>query len=162
MTQSGNVDKLWELIQGIEFAMLTTHDGNLLRARPMATAQKAFTGDLWFFTRANAPKVDEVWTDQQVNVSYSDTHKNHYVSVSGRASLVRDKATITQHWNPIMKAWFPKGIDDPEVALLKVHVEQAEYWDTPSSTMVNVFGYVKAAITGRSPHPGEVGKVTMV
>ena len=81
--------------------------------------------------------------------------------MSGRASLVRDKADIEAHWSEILKTWFPKGKDDPDIALLKVVVQQAEYWDAPSSTMLHAYGYLKAALTGQSPEPGGHGTVNL-
>jgi general stress protein 26 len=67
---------------------------------------------------------------------------------------------VEAHWAESLRTWFPKGVDDPEAALLKVSVEAAEYWDAPSSTMVHAYGYVKARLTGQSPHPGENEKVS--
>ena len=63
--------------------------------------------------------------------------------------------TDPEPWNPILKAWFPKGLDEPDIALLKVAVEQAEYRDTASSKMVQPAGFVKAVVTGRPPEPGD-------
>ena len=83
-----------------------------------------------------------------MNVSYADSHKQNYVSLSGTASLVDTPSVVKGHWSEAMRTWFPKGSDDPEVALLKVDVTQAEYWDAPSSTMVHLYGYVKAVATG--------------
>src|SRR3954470_2266389 len=94
-SSSGNksVQKIASLIKDIRFAMLTTvcPDGSL-RSRPMATQRDEFDGVLWFFTSANEPKVREIQSDAHVNVSYADPDKNNYVSLSGRATLVRDKA----------------------------------------------------------------------
>ena len=75
--------------------------------------------------------------------------------------MVRDKAEIQAHWGEAMRTWFPKGVDDPDIAILKVHVDQAEYWDAPSSTMVHLYGYVKAVTTGEPPHPGGNEKLTV-
>jgi general stress protein 26 len=128
------IKTLGALIKDIKFAMLTTvEDDGSLRSRPMATQQAEFDGDLWFFTGASSAKVGEVQRDRQVNVSYADTDGQRYVSVSGTAQLVRDRAKIKELWNPIFKAWFPDGLDDPDLALLKVAVERAEFWDSPSS-----------------------------
>lgn len=152
--------KLWSMMKDIRLAMMTTEDGDNLRARPMAASQSDFDGTLWFFTRASSPKVDEVQADQRVGITYANGGSQDYVSLSGMATLVRDKASIDAHWSEAVRTWFPKGKDDPEIALLKVTVKAAEYWDAPSSTMVHAYGYVKAVVTGEPPHPGENKKVS--
>ena len=153
-THSEATKKMWSMMKDIGFAMMTTEDGDNLRARPMVAAQKDFDGSLWFYTRASSHKVDEVQGDQRVGVTYADPSKQDYVSLSGHARLVRDKATITEHWQESMRTWFPKGTDDPDIALLRVDITAAEYWDAPNSTMVHAYGYVKAVVTGEPPHPG--------
>jgi len=158
-TNTEAMQKMWGMMKSISFAMLTTEDDDQLRARPMVAAQSDFDGTLWFFTRASSHKVDEVQQDQRVGVTYADPSKQDYVSLSGKARLVRDKAAIDSHWGEAMRTWFPKGKDDPDIALLKVDVTMAEYWDAPNSTMVHAYGYVKAVVTGKSPHPGENEKV---
>lgn len=153
--------KIWSLIKDTRFAMLTSEDGEHLRSRPMAVSQSGFDGTLWFFTKASSHKVDEVEAHRRVGVSFSDPSAQNYVSLSGTASLVQDRAAIDAHWSELLATWFPKGKDDPDVALLKVAVTQAEYWDAPNSAMVHAYGYVKAKLTGEPPHPGENEKVTL-
>lgn len=157
------VEKLGHLISKIKVAMLTTVDEDgTLRSRPMATQHEdEFHGELWFFTHAGSPKVDEVDRQHQVNVAYADPAHQTYVSVSGLATLVRDREKIDELWTPAMKAWFLGGQDDPEVALLRVTVEKAEYWDAPSSTLVHLVGFLKATATGEVYHPGENEKITL-
>lgn len=155
------IDKLWELMKSTKFAMFTTEDGDHLRSRPMAASQTSFDGTLWFFTRASSHKVDEVQADERVGVSYADPDRQNYVSLSGRAALVRDKASIDEHWNEILRTWFPKGKEDSDIALLRVDVTQAEYWDAPNSKMVHAYGYLKARITGSPPAAGENEKVDL-
>lgn len=156
------IKKLAELITDIDFAMLTTiePDGSL-RSRPMSTQQREFDGDLWFFTKADTPKVDEIEREQNVCVAYARPDKQHYVSVSGKARLVRDRAKIEELWNPAYKAWFPDGLDDPQLALLKVSAEKAEYWDGQTSAIAHLVGLAKAAVTGRSYDMGENEKVDL-
>lgn len=152
MADSNDIEKIRDLIKGIRFAMLTTVDTDgSLRSRPMAAQELEFDGELWFFTGASSPKVGEVERDHRVNVSFADPDDNTYVSISGTARLVRDKAKAKELWNPALKAWFPQGLDDPELALLRVEVEKAEYWDSPSSKMVQLYGLVKATLTGKRP-----------
>lgn len=148
--------KLGELIDGIQFAMLTSvSQEGTLHSRPMATQQVEFDGDLWFFTGASTEKVGEVQHEHQVNVAYADPQNQRYVSVAGTARLVRDQAKIKELWKPALKAWFPKGLDDPDLALLKVEVASAEYWDSPSSTVAQVVGFAKALVTGQRAQMGE-------
>ena len=156
-----SIEKLGGLIKGINIAMLTTVDFGLLRSRPMATQEMEFDGDLWFMTSSDTHKTDEIEKDPRVNVSYSAPNTNTYVSVSGTAQIVNDREKIEELWNPAYKAWFPKGLDDPTICLLKVSVEQAEYWDSPSSTIVHIVGFVKALVTGERADGGDHGKVNL-
>jgi len=158
-TRQESIVKLKELIEDIDFAMLTTINGGQLRSRPMSTQKFELDGDIWFFTSDQTHKVDEIEKDNRVNVAYSKPEDNVYISVSGRARLVKDKAKIEELWNPILKAWFPKGLDDPTLALLQISVEEAEYWDSPNSKIVQLVGFVKALITGTPADGGEHGKV---
>jgi general stress protein 26 len=146
--QEENVSRLWEMIKGIDFAMLTTvEDDGSLRSRPMATLRGAFDGDLYFFTKANAPKVDAVERDRHVCVSYSAPQNQRYVSMSGLARLLRDRRKMEECWFPELKAWFPEGLEDPELALLWISVTQAEYWDGPLGTQLHLAG-VKTMAAG--------------
>ncbi len=157
-----NTKKLGELIKDVRIAMMTTQESDgTLRSRPMATQQVEFDGDLWFFTSADAAKVEEVQQDQHVNLSYAKPNDDTYISVSGNAKFVRDIAKQKELWNPFVKAWFPNGPEDPQVALLKVEVGQAEYWDAPNSKMVKLAGLAKALITGQPPKLGENKKLDL-
>jgi general stress protein 26 len=151
-----DIRKLGELIEGIDVAMMTTvdHDGSL-HSRPMATQQMEFDGDLWFFTDDTTLKVREVERDHKVNLSYADAGSNRFVSVSGNAELVKDRAKMEELWSPMVKAWFPKGIEDPNIVLMKVSVVRAEYWDAPSSKLVALAGFVKSLATGERYNGGE-------
>ncbi len=161
-TRDEAIEKLNGLIKDIDFAMLTTVDTDgVLRSRPMSTQEAEFDGTLWFFTSDKTHKVEEIERDNRVNASYAEPKDNVYVSVSGTASIVKDKAKMEELWNPILKAWFPKGLDDPNICLLKVDVEQAEYWDSPSSTLVQIVGFVKALVTGQRADGGENEKINL-
>ena len=91
---------------------------------------------------------------------YADPGSDSYVSVSGTARIVENMARKEELWNAMVKAWFPKGVDDPELALIAVDVTKAEYWDVKSSKLVQLFTMAKAAVTGAPPvDMGEHGTV---
>jgi general stress protein 26 len=157
-----DIQKLNELIHKIDFTMLTTIDTDgTLRSRPMSTQKTPFDGTLWFFTGASSEKVFETRHHNQVNLSYADPKNQRYVSVSGVAELSRDQAKMKELWNPAYKAWFPDGLDDPDLALLKVHVEKAEYWDSPNGTVVTLIGFAKALLTGQRYEGSENEKLDL-
>lgn len=156
-----SIGKLNELIKDVQFAMLTTNDGGVLRSRPMQTQDFDFDGDLWFFTSSNTHKAEEIERDSRVNVAYAAPNDNTYVSVSGTASIIKDQEKIDEYWNEALKAWFPEGKDAPDLVLLKVAVEQAEYWDAPSSTVAQALGFLKALATGEKADVGENEKIDL-
>lgn len=155
------IKKLNDLIEGIDFGMLTTIDGGVLRSRPMSTQDFEFDGNLWFFTSSKNHKIEEIEKDNRVNVSYAAPDSNTYVSVSGTAEIVKDQDKIDEYWSEIHRAWFPEGKNAPDLVLLKINVEQAEYWDSPSSTIVQIAGFLKAIATGESADGGENEKINL-
>jgi general stress protein 26 len=114
---------------------------------------------LWFFTGAGSPKTGEVAEDERCLLAYSDPTRQNYVSIYGSVELVRDVVQQKALWSEPLRVWFPGGAEDPNIALLKVTCEGAEYWDSPSSTLVHAYGYLKAVTTGEPPHPGANDKV---
>ncbi len=149
-------DKLVSLIKDARIAMLTTrHADGTMHSRPMGTVEAEFDGHLWFFTDNDAEMVQDLQKIPDVAVTYSDERKQNYVSITGKAEILHDKAKVKDLWSEFLRVWFPKGPDDPRIALLKIDVQMAEYWDAPSSTMLHAYGYVKALTTGERPHPGK-------
>ncbi len=161
-TREEAIGKIAKMLKDTRIAMLTTftEEGHL-HARPMAMQDIEFDGDLWFFTGKSSPKVHQIEDQPRVNVAFSDPDHQNYVSLSGRASLVIDAEKNKQYWTPALQAWFPEGLDDPELALLKIHVDGAEYWDAPSSTVAHVVGFVQAKLTGKPGDPGDHAKVEL-
>ena len=153
--------KLGELIKDIRIAMVTTvqADGTL-HTRPLASLKYENDGQLWFFTNIDSAKVDEVLNDVRTSAAFADTGKDAYVAVSGTADIVNDRHRIHELWTPFAKPWFPDGPDSPNLALLRVHVEQAEYWTSPGKAAY-LMAVATAAITGKSSHFGENHKLRM-
>jgi general stress protein 26 len=156
------VQKLGGLIKDIHFAMLTTQtpEGDL-HSRPMATQQVEFDGILWFLTSVSSAKIEEMQQHHRVNVAFADASADKYVSVAGTAQVLRDRQMLDELWSPFHTAWFPNGKDDPDIALIKVTVNSAEYWNVPESRMVQVIGFAKAVLTGKRYEPGEHGEVDL-
>lgn len=140
------IAKLRELLKDIKFAMLTTSGGNdKLVTRPMTTRDVEFDGDVWFFTDDRTGKILDIERNPNVNLAYFGD-KNVQVSLSGRASVVRDRAKIDALWSPADNAYF-EDKDDPHIVLLKVEVESAEFWESPGNFITRSINFVRAMAT---------------
>jgi general stress protein 26 len=155
-------DKLSELIKDIRFAMFTTHKPHgHLHSRPMTTQNQAVADDsLWFFMSRSGDPVAEFEGDDQVNVSYADPGSETYVSVSGVARVVEDMATKQALWNKAAEAWFKGGVNDPDLALVQVRIEHADYWDVTENKLVQLYRMAESALTGKPREMGERGHVS--
>ena len=161
-THSQAIEKINELIKGKTIAMLTSvSDEGHFHARPMAILEMDFDGSVWFFTKKDTAKVEQIGNEPRVNVAYSDPSSQNYVSLAGNARLVVDKALNEKYWKPQFEAWFPDGLEDPELALLKIEVGGAEYWDAPSSTIAHIKGFIQSKVTGEQEPVGDHAKVAI-
>lgn len=141
------VARLSELISGMEIAVLTTMSpDNSLHSCPMASHGVESPGVLWFLSGGNTDKVEAVKTIQRVNVSFADHVAQRYISVSGFCELVRDHVKTKEFWRDSYKSWCPRGLEDPNLVLMKVDVQQAEYWSATEGRMVQLLGFHKPAI----------------
>lgn len=146
-TRAEHIAQLADLIKDVEVAMFTTTGvDRRLYSRPLATQQVTFDGDLWFVITADSPKVAEIALDPRVNVAYASPSKNTYVSVAGRARVVDDRAKIEALWSPAMKLFFPGGKDDPNLRLIQVRADSAEYWDGPGTLLGTALSFVLSAV----------------
>lgn len=154
------MEKVAQLVKEIKFAMLTTHDQDgTLRSRPMTTLQIDGDGCLWFFTGDPSSKIVDVNHEPHVNLAYARTDQQDYLSITGTAEVVRDRQKMQELWTPWIKPWFPDGLDDPELVLLKVTMTEADYWDAPGSAAMRLFGLAKGILTGNTDALGEQGNV---
>ena len=153
--------KVIKLIKDVDYAVFGTRsvDGQTLHARPMAYRSVEADGDLWFFTKRQSRKVDEISGNSHTLVCFADPKNQVFVSITGTSHVVTDRAKVKELWTELYRTWFPGGPDDEEVVVIRVEPEHAEYWDTPSSTMVYAYGYLKAVVTGKPAKPGDVGAV---
>ncbi|RYF74157.1 MAG: general stress protein [Comamonadaceae bacterium] len=154
MNDTNDFAKLWDLIKETKFGMLVhRHDDGLLNSHPLTTQNQSADegGTLYFFIPKDGDIARHVATDPVVNVSYANTDADSYVSVAGRAAMREDQAKKEQLFNTQTKAWFPKGVTDPNLGLLAVEIVNAEYWDVKDSKMVQIFKMMKSAVTGVPP-----------
>ncbi|GAB3263079.1 pyridoxamine 5'-phosphate oxidase family protein [Kineococcus gypseus] len=152
--ERSGVEKVADIIEDIKTCMLTTttDDGRLV-SRPMAVQQVRFDGDLWFASDGDSSKVHQIEHGSPVNAAFAT--RDAWVSLAGTAEVVHDRAKAEELWNPALEAWFPDGPGTPGLALIKVHAETAEYWDTPGGTVTSLIALATSKVKGQRPDVGE-------
>lgn len=154
-----DVDRVWDLMKKIGFAMLVTRDGDKLRARPMSAHLDRDVNSIFFLTDARNHKDEEIASDPSINLSFADAGSQKYVSLTGTAVISNDRAKIKELFSTPAKAWWDSA-EDPNIRVLKITPDDAEFWDSPGT----VISYVKmaaAVVTSTRPDLGENRKVSM-
>ena len=157
------LQQLYSEIDAIEIAMMTTRraDGHL-QSRAMATQKRAPGADLWFVTSEDAHKLEDLAHDPHVNLSYYKDRTREWISVSGIASVTRDRAKIHELWAPDWMAWFAKEgdprhgtKDDPRMVLIGIDIHMAVFLEVNKPQPLILFEVVKGMLTGSTPELGE-------
>ncbi|BDV30193.1 pyridoxamine 5'-phosphate oxidase family protein [Microbacterium terricola] len=151
ITGADALARVKELVEDIDFTMLTTHEGGKLVSRPMSTRQMDEAGDIWFFTAEDTRKVDDAKADRDVNLSYCDAKGMRYVSVAGQASVVHDDAKMKELYTPSLDIWFEDGLETPGIALLKVTPVETEFWEPSKGKIAMAAGMLKSLVTKDTP-----------
>ena len=164
---SGDLTQLYEHVNDIEIAMMTTRraDGHL-ESRAMATQRRAAGADLWFVTMEGSGKLRDLASDAHVNLSYYKDRTREWISVSGIATVTRDRAKIHELYAPDWKVWFgsegdPRHgtKDDPRMVLIGVTVHAATYLEVNKPQPLVLFELVKGWVTGEAAEIGEMHHV---
>lgn len=152
ITGSDALARVKELVEDIDFTMLTTQDdeGNLV-SRPMSTRRMDESGDIWFFTAEDTEKVEEARSRRDVGLSYCDAKGMRYVSVGGTAAVVHDRVKMEELYSPSLDVWFEDGLDTPGIALLKVTPRMTEFWEPSKGRIAIAAGMLKALVTKDTP-----------
>jgi general stress protein 26 len=154
--------KFKELVEEINTCMFITNTtGDDEHTRPMATIETENDGTVWFFTDARSIKVEEVNNQRAVHLVYAHPGKSAYLDVWGSAEIVTDRQQVIDKWSPVVKAWFPDGIADPNLALLKVQPYEAYYWEAESGKMVEFFKMAASIVTGKRLAEGTEGSLNI-
>ena len=157
---STSIDRVWDIIEKVGIAMLTTSFPGGLRARPVEARPERDAGLIWFVTDRRSGKEHEIEAEHDVGLVFIDAKDKAYLSITARAEVRHDHAKAAEIWKSTDDMWW-NGPDDPNVCVLRVRPLTAELWDGPASAAVAAFEFAKARITGKKPNLGENRKVTV-
>jgi general stress protein 26 len=155
------LSRVWDIIEQAGVGMLTTRFTGGLRARPLEARTDRNTGTIWFVIDSRGTKDDEIDADDDIGLVFIDEDTRAYLSITGSASVICDRAKAREIWKKTDDVWWPDGPDDPNVRVLRVEPITAELWDGPASATVAAFEFAKARMTGDKPNLGENRKITV-
>ena len=160
MSEAPHHKRIWDVIERVGVAMLTTHFADGLRARPVEPRPERAAGLIWIITDLRSAKEHEIEAEHDIGLTFIDQPENAYLSLTARAEVRRDHAKAAEIWKTTDNMWW-KGPDDPNVCVLRLRPLTAELWDGPASKAVAAFEFVKAQLTGEKPNLGENRKTTV-
>ena len=156
------INRFKELVKDVNICMFTTIDSdNQISSRPMYTSKIDEEGNVWFFTNEFSEKINEVSKDNLVNLIYAHPVKNIYANVRGTCSLIIDRSKMEELWDSTLKNWFPEGLADPKICLVKVNTESAYYWNHHASKMGMLFHMIRSITKGDKYKETEKGQLDL-
>lgn len=162
LTDQGAIDKIKELIKHNSICMFTTKLDELpLQTRPMSVAQVDDEGIIWFLSAKSSRKNYEIVGDPRIQLFFANVSDQEYLTIYGMAVETNNEHKIKELWNPIAKAWFTEGVDDPEISAVRVTPHEGFYWDTKSGRMISLIKILASAITGKTIEEGVQGKLSV-
>ena len=150
--------ELWDMIKDIKFGMLThRHSDGSLHSHPLTTQNRSLKeGEpLYFFVSKKTEVGQRLMADGNVGIAYGDLKEDRWISVSGFATISEDMGKKKELFNAFAKAWFPGGVEDPDLELVQIEIRDAEFWDVKESKPVQLLKMATAAVTGVKPEMGE-------
>jgi general stress protein 26 len=154
MNDTKHHETLWDLIKDTRFCMLShRHADGSLHSHPLTTQNRTLAEDgcLYFFVSRKTELGQRLQGDGNVNLAYANPDKDTWVSVTGTARVLEDAAKTKELFSPMAKAWFPGGPEDPDLQLVEVRIDEAEYWNVKENKLLQLLKMGKAASTGQRP-----------
>jgi general stress protein 26 len=158
------LDKVRGLLKYFRSAMLTTVDSTgAISTRPMGVQghPDAFQGTLWFFADDRSPKVQIIQGGAATALVMQSDDKSAYLHFAGRASVSKDRSKMEELYTPFIKTWFPEGLDDPNITLIRFDADRVDYWESPGGVLQVLGAFTKAIVTGEPGAGGHAGRANL-
>ena len=155
--------KVRGLLKHFRSTMMVTTVNGKLHARPMGMQGDAaeFDGVLWFFTDRESGKVEEIESEQSVSLIFQSDSDSAYMHLFGKASVINDLAKKKELYTPLLRTWFPEGLNDPRMTMIRFDADHGDYWDSPGGMLQVLAAFTKAIVTGTRGQGGEMGEVKL-
>ncbi len=154
--------QLKELINAADICIFATNlSQRPIPARPMSTQEVDKKGNIWFMSKQSSDKNYDIQQDDNVQLFYSNKGSSEYLSVYGKAAILREREKAKEMWSPLLKTWFTEGVEDPELTIIKVTPADVYYWDTKNNKTIALLKMIAGAVTGKEMDDSVQGKINI-
>jgi general stress protein 26 len=159
LTGNEGLEKLRELLKNFPIAFMVTLTGDHIQARPIGVVgdHAAFDGTLWFITDKRSRKVQAIESGAATSLLFQNDKEGAYLQLLGRASVIEDREKLKELYTTLQRTWFPKGLDDPDITLVRFDASEGNYWDSHDSLMRLAVAFAKSVVTGTPGKSGNAG-----
>jgi general stress protein 26 len=151
--------KVSELLKNFPITFMVTVNNGEISARPIGIVggSSDFDGTLWFITDKRSRKVHAIESGAQTTLLMQNDKEGAYLNLVGRASVVDDRAKLEEVYTALQRTWFPKGLDDPDITLVRFDAVEANYWDSHDSYLRLAAAFAKSIVTRTPGKSGNAG-----
>ena len=162
LTNQDAIKKMKDMAEEIKICMFCTYNAQqVMETAPMSANQIDDDGTFWFLSTKESTRNADIQSNSATDLIFAQPSKENYLSVHGKSEILYDKSKIDELWNPIVKAWFTEGKDDPRISVIKFTPQEAYYWDTKHGKMISLLKIAVGAVTGKTMDDGIEGKLKM-
>jgi len=157
------IDKVRELLKHFRSAMMVTSRNGTIHSRPIGLQGEAsdFDGVLWFFADRDSRKIAEIAIDSSLSLLFQNDDDSAYMHLFGKATVIDDMAKKQELFTPLLKTWFPEGVDDPRMTMIRFDADRGDFWDSPGGVLQVLAAFTKSIVTGNRGQGGEMGEVKL-
>lgn len=158
LTGDDALAKLRKLLAEFPIAFMVTVANGEITARPIGiVGDDEFNGALWFITDKRSRKVAAIQSGATTTLLFQNDKNGDYLQLTGRAAIVEDRARLEQLYTTLQRTWFPMGLDDPHITLVRFDADGGNYWDGHDSYLRLAFAFAKSVVTGEPGKSGNAG-----
>ena len=138
LTGTDAIERIRDVVKKSESCFFCTavSAGGSGATRPMSVQEVDDAGDLWFLSASDSHKNKELGRSPAVRLFFQASGHSGFLTLTGEASVTRDRARIKELWKPILKTWFTEGEDDARITAIRFSPHGGYYWDNKHGNAV--------------------------
>jgi len=152
LTGKKAVERIRDVVKQTESCFFCTavSAGGSGATRPMSVQEVDDDGTLWFLSASDSHKNRELEKDPAVRLFFQGSEHAGFLTLTGTATVSRDRKRIKDLWKSVLKVWFTEGENDPRITVIGVRPTGGYYWDNKHGSAVAGIKMLVGAAIGKT------------